>query len=97
MLGYPTTDCRQELSARTLGMYESQLSEFLITGCSIPVVRTLRVRVDWVRFPAARFGMAHGVISTGCRIVVVRKAGGLVARVQFPAARHAILLNQKKF
>ena len=23
-------------------------------GCSIPVVRTIRVRVDWVRFPAAR-------------------------------------------
>ena len=27
---------------------------FLSTGCSIPVVRTIRVRVDWVRFPAAR-------------------------------------------
>ena len=26
----------------------------LTTGCSIPVVRTIRVRVDWVRFPAAR-------------------------------------------
>ena len=26
----------------------------IITGCSIPVVHTLRVRVDWVRFPAAR-------------------------------------------
>jgi hypothetical protein len=26
----------------------------LHSGCSIPVVRTIRVRKDWVRFPAAR-------------------------------------------
>lgn len=26
----------------------------LVTGCSIPVVHALRVRKDWVRFPAAR-------------------------------------------
>ena len=25
-----------------------------LSGCRIPVVRTLRVRVDWVQFPAAR-------------------------------------------
>ena len=29
-------------------------SEVLYSGCSIPVVRTLRVRVDRVRFPAPR-------------------------------------------
>src|SRR5258708_36231358 len=33
---------------------KKRLNRRTLTGCSIPVVRALRVRKDWVRFPAAR-------------------------------------------
>ena len=33
-----------------------------LSGCRIPVVRTLRVRVDWVQFPAARLNVGEGSI-----------------------------------
>ncbi len=35
------------------GLQESLVGNWF-SGCRIPVVRTLRVRVDWVQFPASR-------------------------------------------
>lgn len=64
-----------------------------MTGRSIPVVHTIRVRVDRVRFSAARppgappAQLSATFFYTGCSIPVVRKHGVLVDRVRFSAAR----------
>ncbi len=36
-----------------------------VPGCSIPVVRTIRVRKDRVRFPAARQSFVHSFKTSG--------------------------------
>ncbi len=41
-------------SDRSIQIVRTIRSDVLLSGCSIPVVRTLRVRVDRVRFPAPR-------------------------------------------
>ncbi len=42
---------------------KTRLNTLVSTGRSIPVVRALRVRKDWVRFPAARLTKTkHGIM-----------------------------------
>ena len=44
--------CRQSFDKLRINTHVRPVRE--LPGWSMPVVRTLRVRVDWVRFPAAR-------------------------------------------
>ena len=69
----------------------------MITGCRIPVVHTLRVRVDWVRFPAPRPVIIKMGIA-GRERLAIEQAGaqrpGLESeRKGFPAPRPVPRLN----
>ncbi len=54
----------------------------MISGCSIPVVRALRVRKDRVRFPAAR----PIKIKRARSIVVIRRIRIAETRVRFSSS-----------
>lgn len=43
--------CGRHIASAVAGLPAVALAK---AGCRIPVVRTIRVRADWVRFPAAR-------------------------------------------